>query len=264
MRLNNELTILSKATAHKNLSAAAAHIGLSQPQISRIIAKLEKELSIVLLDRGARRKSGWTPVAFELSELFRRSSQKIEKDIQGLLTQSEQLELRIGTLEGLSYTAKELCHELFESTRIEQIELDVFEISELEQLFLAGDLDLIFTMRTPGKQKYSFIEHLGYQSIAEVKNPGGFKVYSPFEFVQNKPKKSASKNKTLISNSLFIRRNWLDKYGGTGHLPSRLKEHTKDNEEPAYLIGHPLLAPKTWELIQTSLAQSLKAQFKNS
>ena len=59
-QLYYELGVLAKAVNFKNLSAAALHVGLSQPQLSRIIAKIEEELKIVLLDRSAKRKSGWT------------------------------------------------------------------------------------------------------------------------------------------------------------------------------------------------------------
>ena len=52
-----ELSVLVKAVQHKNLSAAAVHVGLSQPQLSRLVAKIEHELNIILLDRTARRKS---------------------------------------------------------------------------------------------------------------------------------------------------------------------------------------------------------------
>ena len=42
------LSVLSKAIHHKNLSAAADHIGLSQPQLSRLIAQLEEELGVIV------------------------------------------------------------------------------------------------------------------------------------------------------------------------------------------------------------------------
>ena len=61
-QLYYELGVLAKAVNFKNLSAAALHVGLSQPQLSRIIAKIEEELKIVLLDRSAKRKSGWTSI----------------------------------------------------------------------------------------------------------------------------------------------------------------------------------------------------------
>ena len=70
--LTYELSVLSKAVMHRNLSLAAVHVGLSQPQLSRLIQKLEGELRVVLLDRASRRKSGWTPVAHELVLAFQR------------------------------------------------------------------------------------------------------------------------------------------------------------------------------------------------
>ena len=97
-----ELSVLGKAIHFKNLSAAALHVGLSQPQLSRIIAKIEDELKIVLLDRSAKRKSGWTPVAFQLSVMFEKSSKRLESELAHLSQNQIVAELKIGTLEGLS------------------------------------------------------------------------------------------------------------------------------------------------------------------
>ena len=79
-----ELSVLGKAIHFKNLSAAALHVGLSQPQLSRIIAKIEDELKIILLDRSAKRKSGWTPVAFQLSLMFEKSSRHLDAELANL------------------------------------------------------------------------------------------------------------------------------------------------------------------------------------
>lgn len=68
-QLYYELGVLAKAVNFKNLSAAALHVGLSQPQLSRIIAKIEEELKIVLLDRSAKRKSGWTNLRSVLHDI---------------------------------------------------------------------------------------------------------------------------------------------------------------------------------------------------
>ena len=99
--LHWELTVLSKAIAYKNLSGAASPIGLSQPQLSRIVAKIEAELEIVLLDRSARRKSGWTPIAFKLAETYTKFSRSLDSAIHGVTAEREPKYLKAGTLEGL-------------------------------------------------------------------------------------------------------------------------------------------------------------------
>ena len=53
--LSWDLAILSRATHYPNLSIASTHVGLSQPQLSRIVAKLEEQYGVQLLDREARR-----------------------------------------------------------------------------------------------------------------------------------------------------------------------------------------------------------------
>jgi DNA-binding transcriptional LysR family regulator len=65
-----ELSVISRAVAYKNLSSAAAHVGLSQPQLSRIVQKVEKNLQVQLLDRSSRRSSSWQPIALQLAEIY--------------------------------------------------------------------------------------------------------------------------------------------------------------------------------------------------
>jgi len=67
---NWELSVLSRAVAYQNLSGASQHVGLSQPQLSRIIQKLEAQWSVVLLDRSAKRKACWTPAAYKLARVY--------------------------------------------------------------------------------------------------------------------------------------------------------------------------------------------------
>ena len=45
--LNWELSVLNRSVAYNNLSGASQHVGLSQPQLSRIVAKLEDRWNLV-------------------------------------------------------------------------------------------------------------------------------------------------------------------------------------------------------------------------
>src|SRR6476620_7479680 len=99
--LHWQLSVLSKAIHYKNLSGAAAHVGLSQPQLSRIVSRLEGELGVVLLDRAARRKSGWTPIAYKIADTYFRTSRKLTQSLLQLKSDDQVNQLSIGTLEGL-------------------------------------------------------------------------------------------------------------------------------------------------------------------
>ncbi|HEY1079569.1 MAG TPA: LysR family transcriptional regulator, partial [Bdellovibrio sp.] len=162
-QLYYELSVLSKAVNFKNLSAAALHVGLSQPQLSRIIAKIEDELRIVLLDRSAKRKSGWTAVAFQLSEIFEKSIRRLESEMQGISNNQLVAELHIGTLEGLSDFALNTSRLCFEEVGVKKITLDIFDLNELEANFMSGNLDIIFTSKSPGRQKFKYLTELGFQ-----------------------------------------------------------------------------------------------------
>ena len=183
--LHWQLSVLSKAIHYKNLSGAASHVGLSQPQLSRIISRLESELGVVLLDRTVRRKSGWTPVAYKIAETYFRNSRKLTQDLQQLKSGDQMTQLTIGILEGLIPTATEFCRQLLEQPQLTLIELNVYDLSELEERFEKDELDLVFTCREPGKHKYRYVRSLGYQVITQLSANSPIKVFSQFEYANH-------------------------------------------------------------------------------
>lgn len=262
------LSVLGKAIHHKNLSAAADHIGLSQPQLSRLIAKLEDELGVVLLDRAARRKSGWTPIAYKVADVYDRNSRKLSAALQEVQSDDQIQHLSFGTLEGLVPLAVEICQSMFRSTKIPVVELNVYDLSELEEHFEKDELDLILTCREPGRAKTKYLRPLGWQDLTIVeahdKSAGTLdgaelKVLSPYEHANliQTGKRNASKrekdetahSRLLVSNSLAIRRLYIEDFGGRGQVPSRVmpKRPNTNTEKPVYLIGSDIIAPGLWE-----------------
>jgi hypothetical protein len=241
------LSILAKAVQHKNLSAAADHVGLSQPQLSRVISKLEEDLQVVLLDRGVRRKSGWTLTAQQLAEVFIQNEIQLQSSIQQVMGKQLFSTLRVGALEGLATLAMYYVRALFDELDIKEVHLDIFEISELESRFEAGELDLIFSFKVPGRQKYRNVLEVGYQSIKPISTDGPFLVYSPYEFSQYKIKGKKTNKKVFLSNSLFLRKQWLQKFKGSGYSPSKILLKPSEGKFPLYLVGSDLLSPQIWE-----------------
>src|SRR5262245_56109637 len=120
-----DLSVLSRAVGFANLSAASRHIGLSQPQLSRIIKKIEEELGVQLLDREAKRKSAWTQSAVDLAEQFARGSKELSRQVESAVsTAAHPTEIRIATLEGLSPLAISLSHELLAKDNFARVDLD--------------------------------------------------------------------------------------------------------------------------------------------
>lgn len=253
--LTYELSVLSKAVAHRNLSLAAVHVGLSQPQLSRLIQKLEGELRVVLLDRSSRRKSGWTPVALELVLAFQRGLGRLEAEILAVTQESDVNELSIGSLEGLASIAMGFVHQFFNKLSIQRIDLDVLDYQDMDSLFMSGKLDLIFTARPPSKQKFKNMVEVGYQQIEKVSKDKNFLVLSPFEHAQAQHHEKNEYKKMLVSNSLNVRNRWLEDFGGTGMLPVDAKRGKGKGHYSVYMIGHDLLAPAVWEKI-SSLAEA--------
>lgn len=247
--LTYELSVLTKAIQHKNLSTAANFVGLSQPQLSRLVQKLEGELKVVLLDRTSRRKSGWTQEAEDLVNAFRRGMSRLEAEVLSVTLDRDLTELRVGTLEGLSAIGMGYVKQFFDKLKIKQIELDVFEYNELDTLFLNGQLDLIFTVRAPSRQKFKYILEVGYQQTEKVKTNSEILVVSPYELVQGPTAETKEYKQVLVSNSLAIRNKWLREIGGTGTLPVDAKRGKGKGFYSVYLIGNDLLSMKLWEQI---------------
>lgn len=250
-RLHWELSVLSRAVAYQNLSSASMHIGTSQPQLSRIVSKLEQELKTVLLDRSSRRKSGWTPAALRLAELYMKSERRLEHDIQGLLAgEAQAQQVKFGTLEGFNPLAMQACNQLLRNPHIKLLELDVYDLDELERLFVQGDLDLIFTLREPSRRKYSRSRRLGFQHVNFVEKDARVLVMSTFEHGSRVYRRwRAKSDRFFVSNSLEIRKEWLRRFGGAGTVPaSTLNERqSKPGDTPVYLIAGEYLSPSIWE-----------------
>ncbi|MGZ3699432.1 MAG: LysR family transcriptional regulator [Bdellovibrionota bacterium] len=247
------LSVLSRAVAYPNLSAASSHVGLSQPQLSRILSKLEKELGAALLDREVKRKSNWTPLAHKIAEAYLRSARGLSSELEGLIDSTKPTELRIGTLEGLIPIALSFGRRALKASSIRLLEVDVYDLGPLEEFFFKGDLDVILTSREPGLKKFRFMAHLGYQSMEEVEKSGSHWVVSPYEYTSMAEKKKIPpESKVLISNSLVIRKEWIQKFGGRGSIPTEVRTNrlqTK-SEKPVYLIGADSLRPELWAQLQ--------------
>src|SRR5262245_50077515 len=134
------LSVLARAVAFKNLSAASQHVGLSQPQLSRLVMKLESEVGLRLLDRSVKRKASWTADALHLAHAYEQNRRRLDRSILAMQENRRTRELHIGTLEGLIPAALHMTHRLLEEGELHLTSLDVFDRNELEAKFLAGDL----------------------------------------------------------------------------------------------------------------------------
>jgi len=246
MELHWELTVLSRAVHYKNLSSAADHVRLSQPQLSRIVSRLEAHFGIILLDRTARRKSGWTAEAHRLAEVYQNSMKRLKGEIQQFVRDAEPEEISLGCLEGMIPVANEIGRRLLENSHLRVLEINVFDLNVLEENFLKGDLDLICTSREPGRKKYSHIHPLGYQWLEKHAGKGGPRVMSSWE--SNVEKKTGTMTQTVVSNSLQLRKDWILKHKGEGTIPSEVSASRTSikNPTPLFLIGTELINKKHW------------------
>lgn len=251
-----ELSVISRAVHFPTLSSAAQNIGMSQPQLSRIVKKVEDELSLVILDRTTKRKSGWMSVAFQLAQLYASAERKLELDLVHLQEDRLLTHLRIGTLEGLGLVASEFCRKLFKNAGVIMVELEVYELEKLEEEFGQNNLDMIFTFREPGKKKYKYIQNVGTQEVKKV-SEGSTWVVSHYEYEKNHIRKKRKKDeKILICNSLHLRKIWLESHKANGWIPTEVnkpKIKYDSNELPVFLIASDLLSPNDWKTLESIL-----------
>jgi DNA-binding transcriptional LysR family regulator len=247
--LSWDLSILARAVAYANLSSAASNVGISQPQLSRIVAKLEEQLGLVLLDRETRRKSSWTPAAYKLAELYTKTFRSFRADVDALAGGLTPHELHVGTLEGLTDLAIGFCRGVLDHTKVMVVQLDVLDTHDLEERFAKGSLDLILTAREAAPKQLRHARTLGYQSI-DRGSKAGLKVHSAFEYATMQHK-DAPTEKAFVSNSLRVRLDWMAKYGGAGTMPSavRPKPSAKGGDVAVIALAHDSLSQGFWDEI---------------
>ena len=132
---------------------------------------------------------------------------------------------------------------------MKQVSLDIHDFKDLDSEFLGGGLDLIFTVRQPSKQKYAHMLEVGYQQQEHISTNKDFLVYSPYEITAADKKAIESAKHVFTSNSLSLRKEWLNEYGGTGALPTAARKGRGKGTYSVYLIGSDLLSPRLWTKI---------------
>lgn len=250
-----ELSVLAKCLPFPNLSVASEHVGVSQPQISRIVKRLEDELQLEILDRQSRRHSHWTASAHRLVEEYLGLQRSFQDRLFTLQNRGEQAKIRIGTLEGLLEPASLLARHLFRERCAETIELNIYDLNELNEHFVEGHLDLVFTSREIGKRKYPIWRHIGYQTLDVSGSPKAEIVAeSPSEDQSVARMEDNATQKILVSNSLALRRSWIERFGARGRIPSAVfksKTHAPKGAplESVYMVGSSQIKASTRDII---------------
>jgi len=94
---------------------------------------------------------------------------------------------------------------------------------------------------------------LGYQSVDWFEQNKKYYIMSSFELHSKAYKKNeVATDKILVSNSLYIRKSWFEKHGGTGTLPRLSLNQTPKTQDDVkvYLIGDDHLTQNIWEHIK--------------
>lgn len=248
--LNERLEVISSCIDYKNLTSASQNVGLSQPQLSRIVKSSEDELGISLLDRSSPRHSTWTPEARGVVEIYLRSKKSLDAELGAYLEGTVQKELKIGCLEGLVTLGVESSAELLKNTLIEKVTLNLYDLNQLEAKFLSKDLDLAFTSRSPGRQKLAYERTVGHQTLNKIKTKNSeIRIFSSFEDLSSLNKVRHKLEKKLVSNSLAVRRSFQKIHGGEVLLPGEVMPIKVKGSVPVLLIGQEHVSKKIWQVL---------------
>ncbi len=252
---SRHLGVLSQAVHFQNLTAASQHVGLSQPQLSRLVAQLEEGLDIVLLDRSVRRKTNWTPLALKLAQVFDHAEHRLTRAMQDLLKGVMVNEIKGACLEGLADLAVTQMGRLAKHPHWRLIHLDILDQAELEERFLSGDADVVWTSRVPGKSKPRHLLQLGFQTLDQKSNSESVALLSRYEFGKARRRhRQKGGPLTVVSNSLRVKELWYEKIGGTGRFPSPVEKDPRRGHVPVLLLGSSLLPEAIWqELMDTAI-----------
>ncbi len=255
-QLSWELSVLQRAVAYPNLSAASRHIGISQPQISRILQKLEETLELNLLDRRVKRQPLWTPEAHSLAEAYNFAIANLDKQIRGLGGSKTTEVLRLATLEGLARVGLEIAEHLLSEQLVHHVHLDVLDLRDLSQSFEAGDYSLIISSHRSSRRKNTLDRRLGYQTLQERsgERPSSLILKSTTESLEITAQEMKRAPAMLISNSLHVRELAFQKMGGRGVFPSPLYKKSrasKAGESEVLLLVRELLAPGIMDFLES-------------
>lgn len=245
-QLYQPLSVLSKAVAYKNLTGASKHIGLSQPQLSRVVKQLEESLNMTLLDSSSPRHSSWTPEARSLADVFRQSKLNLGNAINQIQTDTLPKEIRIGCLEGLLDEAMKLSDSLLKVNHVDKVFVYSHDLNILEAKFISSELDLLLSSRSPKLKKYDYTKRIGFQDFVELgEKKDSTDILSTFEYqILKKPKKD---KKTLITNSLYFKKNFQKNYGGYSLSPGGIvKKPTSKNFAEVLVIAQDYFNKELW------------------
>lgn len=254
-RLAWELSVLQRAVSFPNLSAASRQIGISQPQLSRILFRIEDELKIKMLDRRVKRVPRWTKEAHIISQAYRESVLMLEKKIRAVGAKPQIMQrMSLATLEGLAPAGLMIVDHLFKNQLAKNIKYDILDLNELTHAFEAGEYDLIISSQRSGRRKSALERRLGYQVLEEK-----FSNKSPEIILKSstesllKAQKDAPLLPTLVSNSLTLRRLALEKLSARGIIPSPIYQKSrgpKSGEQDVMLLVRENLPDRVMEFLR--------------
>jgi hypothetical protein len=254
-RLAWELSVLQRAVSFPSLSAASRQIGISQPQLSRILQRIEEDLRLNLLDRRVKRHPRWTEEAHVISQAYREAVAQLEKKIRAVNSQPQVLDqMTMATLEGLAPAGLLIVEHLFKNQLARKIQYDILDLKDLTQAFEAGEYDLIISSQRSSRRKYALEKRLGYQILEEklASKAPTIQLQSSTESLLKSSKEPTSVP-TLISNNLMLRKLALAKLPARGIVPSGIYQKsrgTKAGEQDVMLLVRENLGGQIMEYLK--------------
>lgn len=251
--LFKDLALLEKASHYRTLSMAAQALQISQPHLSRIIQKIEKELNTTLLDRESKKTTVWREEAKVFFVAFQRQQNSFLELLHSLQKKDFYRDLKFVCLEGLAEHTLMAINKFRKSYPAQSFVLDVLDLGELELAFNTGSYDVALTSREPKFARNYYLKNLGYQNFELFHASSNQDVVTHFESNEKKHQKAF-----WITNSMAIKKLCIEELNCRGKMPTSIRKNKnmklmtqEKNASPVLLLGHSSLDSSIWQKLNS-------------
>jgi hypothetical protein len=246
-RMAPPLSLLAKAVNFENQTAAARGLDEPQANISRAVRLLESVFGVDLIEKNAGSKSRWSPAAMRLAEVWNSFAAKVVE------FRDDRQVVRVATLEGMIPLAIQFVKAIIDSPHVAAVEVEMLELSRLEELFARGEIDVAFSCRKTNAMDSCWSKELGFQRLAPRGGTAdGVQIMSIGKYLMETPE--SIPGKVVVSNSLGFREAFRKKYGGFDHdypsAPRKQRDEATDFTSPVLVVTSKALSQTIRHLVE--------------
>jgi hypothetical protein len=242
---SSDIVTVAAATQYRNLTVAAQSLQISQPHLSRLIQKVERQTGIALLNRESKKKSSWTEEGLRFFQEFKRHQDSFSDLVHTFKKLQFYRSLKIVCLEGLAEHTLQSLQKFRQVYATPSLQVDILDLSELDAGFATGAYDVAVSSHPPVAARNSWIKTIGYQHFNIYNKNAKENVVTHFELHKRKDRAHE-----WITNSLLVKRYCIENFSVAGEMPTKIFEKKKEvNDTPVLLMAHAGMDAKLWQIL---------------